>query len=171
MGDCNLGPKYRYAARDYGWNYKTGKDSSDWLIEDDTTGAEWDSTVHASFQLGGAFSEKTLTAAEGVKAIDAIPVLHMTIGATQPDALGDVTGDRSSKSFYRERLDTIKFPNKRRLSQNAPPTINKPCERPTLRASKQQKLGDLLTGFETRGSTPRSTSRGLLYSEIQATRL
>ncbi|KAF6219327.1 hypothetical protein HO133_005152 [Letharia lupina] len=144
--DCNLGPKHRQAAQNHKWNYKTGKDLSEWLVKGGATSAGWDSIVHASFQLGGAFSKTTLTA-EGVEAIDAIPVLHMSIGANQPDALVDVTGDQSLRSFYRERVDTFKFPNKRPLSQNIAPSIKMSYQKPTLRASKQQKLEDVLTGF------------------------
>lgn len=144
--DCNLGPKHRQAAQNHKWNYKTGKDLSEWLVKGGATSAGWDSIVHASFQLGGAFSKTTLTA-EGVEAIDAIPVLHMSIGANQPDALVDVTGDQSLRSFYREWVDTFKFPNKRPLSQNIAPSIKMSYQKPTLRASKQQKLEDVLTGF------------------------
>ena len=133
-------------ARSHGWNYKTGKDLSDWLVVGGSTGAGWDSIIHASFRLGGVFSEKMLTA-EGVEAIDAIPVLHISVGATQPDALVDVTGDRSLMSFHRKRVDTVRFSNKRPLSQNIAPRIEMSRKKPTLRASKQQNMEDVLTGF------------------------
>ena len=114
-----------------------------------TTGAGWDSIVHADFQLGGAFSEERLTA-EGVETIDAIPVLHVSVGAAQSDEPVDVTGDGSLRTFYRERIDTIRFPNKRRLSQDIAPSIKMTRRKTTLRvvrASKQQNMEDLLTGF------------------------
>ena len=144
--DCNLGPQHREAARNHGWSYKTGKDLSKWLVKGGTTSTGWDSIIHASFQFGGRFSEKILTA-EGVEAIDAIPVLHVSIGAAQPDALVDVAGDRSLGSFHRERVDTIRFPNKRPLSQKLASGVKKSCKKPTLRASKQQKLEDVLSEF------------------------
>ena len=144
--DCNLGPKHETAARNYGWGYKRGNDFSDRLVKGGTTDAGWDSIVHASFHLGGAFSEKKLTA-EGVAAVDAIPVLHMSVGGAQ----ADVTGVRSLRSFYREQVDTTRFPNKKALSENIASSIKKPVmkpvKKPTLRASKQRKLEDLLIGF------------------------
>lgn len=145
--DCNIGPKDRQAAREHGWNYRGGKVISDLLVKGGATGTGWDSIVHASFQLGGDFSERPLNA-EGVEAIDAIPVLHLSVGATQPDAPVDVKGERSLRSFYRERVDAIRFPNKRPLSQILAPSIKKSCTKPTLRASKQQNMADFLTEFE-----------------------
>ena len=76
--------------------------------------------------------------------VEGIPVLHVCVGAAQPDALVDVKGDRSLMSFYRERVDTIEFPNKRPLNQNI---VKMSRKKPTLRASKQQKMEDMLTGF------------------------
>lgn len=144
--DCNLGPKHKKEARSHGWSYKSGKDFSDRLVKGGLTDVGWDSIVYTSFQLGGAFSKRKVTAA-GVEAIDAIPILHVSVGAAQADALVDVTGDRSLRVFYREQVDTVGFPNKRTLSQNTASSIKKSRKKPTLRASKQQKMEDLLTGL------------------------
>ena len=144
--DCNLGRKHRQAARNHGWNYKAGKDLGDWLVKDGATSTGWDSIVHATFQLGGAFSEKTLTA-EGVEAINAIPVLHISLGAPQPVALIDIIGNRSLRSYSRGWVDTIGHPNKRPLSQTLAPSINMSPKKPTMRASKQQKMVECLEGF------------------------
>lgn len=144
--DCNIGPKDREAAREHGWNYRSGKVFGDLLVKGCATGTGWDSIVHGSFQLGGDFSERPLKA-EGVEAINAVPVLHLSVGATQPDAPVDVKGYRSLRSFYRERVDTVRLPNKRPLSQTLAPSIKKSCTKPTLRASKQQNMADVLTEF------------------------
>lgn len=144
--DCNIGPEDRQAAREHGWNYRSEKVVSDLLVKGGATGTGWDSIVHASFKIGGGFSERP-SKAEGVGAIDAIPVLHLSVGDTQPDAPIDVKGDRSLRSFYRERVDMVGFPNKRPLSQSLAPSINKYCTKPTLRASKQQNMADFLTEF------------------------
>lgn len=144
--DCDLGPEHRQAARDHGWKYKTGKDLSDWLAKGGATGARWDSIVHTSFQLGAAFSEKTMKAECAEKDINATPVLHMSIGAAQPDALHDVKGGRKFRSFHREQIDTDKFSNKRPLSENiATSKISR--KKPSVRVSKQQKMEDLFIGF------------------------
>ena len=137
--DCSLGPRHGQAARNHGWSYRIGKHFNGVPVKGGATGPEWDSIVHASFQLGGAFSERTLTAA-GVEGIDAIPVLHMAVGATQPDALVDTTRDGSLRSFFRP-------PNEKHLNQTIAPSIKMSRHKPTLRASKQQNMADVLTGF------------------------
>ena len=136
-------------ARDHGWNYQAGKDLSDWLVVGGSTGARWDSIIHTSFKVGGAFSKKTLTA-EDVQAIDASPVLHLSVGATQSDALVDARGDRSLRSFNRgdrKSVDTIGFPKKRPLDRTFTPSIGMSCKKPTLRASKHQNMDDVLAEF------------------------
>ena len=143
--DCNLGLKQRQAARKQGWNYRTGKDLSNLLVKGCATGNGWDSIVHASFRLGGAFNERSTL--KGVEAIDTIPVLHMSIGATQPDALVGVIGERGLRSFYRDLDDTFSCSNKRPSSQDVVPNIKMSHNKPTLRASKQRKMADFLTGF------------------------
>lgn len=124
-----------------------GKHLSDWLVKGGATGAGWDSIVHASFQLGGTVSEKTLTTKD-VETIHAIPILHMSVGASHPDALTGLTGDRKLRSFYRERVDTDRFLKKRPLVQKIAPSINVSRKKPTLRASKLQIVEDRLTGFD-----------------------
>ena len=112
-------------------------------------GAEWNSIIHASFRLGGGFSGKTLTA-KSVEAVDAnpIPVLHVSVGGTQPDALVCATVDRSLRSFYRERIDVLRSPNKRPLNQNIAPNRKRFRKKLTLRPSRQQQMEDLLAGLE-----------------------
>ena len=147
--DCNLGSSDVQVARDHGWDYRAGKDLGDWLVVGGSTGARWDSIIHTSFKVGGEFSKKILTA-EDVQAIDATPVLHLSVGATQSDALVDVRGNRSLRSFNRgERklVDTIGFPKKRPLDRTFTSNIGMSCKKPTLRASKHQNVDDVLAEF------------------------
>ena len=71
---------------------------SDLFVKGGATGTAWDAIVHASFRLAGTISGRTLRA-EGVEAINAIPVLHMAVGATQPGVLVDTAGDGSLRTF------------------------------------------------------------------------
>ena len=128
----------------------TGKDLGGRLENGGSTGSQWDSIVQASFQLAGAFSEKKTTA-EGVEAINATPVLHMSIGPNQADALVDEIGYQSLGSFHRERDDTTMIPKKRPLSQTFDTSIKLFHKKPTLRASKQQKMVDVLAGLVAKG--------------------
>ena len=106
----------------------------------------WDAIVHASFRLAGAISGSTLRA-EGVEAINAIPVLHMAVGATQPGLLVDTAGDGSLMSFSREGVDMTGFRSKNQLSQTLAPSIKISHCKPTVRASKQQNMVDFMAGF------------------------
>ena len=136
-------------ARDHGWDYQAGKDLSDWLVVGGPTGARWDSIIHTSFNVGGAFSKTTLTA-EDVQTIDASPVLHLSLGATQSDALVDVRGDRSLRSFNRgdrKSFDTSVFSKKRPLDRTFTPNIGTSCKKPSLRTSKHQNMVDVLAEF------------------------
>ena len=123
-----------------------GKDLSDWLAKGGATGAGWASIVHASFRLGAAFSENTMKAECADEDINATPVLHMSVGAAQPDAQLDVNGARKFRSFYREQIDTDNLSNKRPLSENIAKSKTS-RKKPSVRASKQQKVEDLLIGF------------------------
>ena len=147
--DCNLGSNNVQVARDHGWDYRAGEDFRDWLVVGGSAGARWDSIIHTSFKVGGAFSKKILTA-EDVQAIDASPVLHLSVGATQSDALVDLKGNRSLRSFNRgdrKSVDTIGFQKKRPLDRTFTSNIGMSCKKPTLRASKQQNMDDALAEF------------------------
>ena len=115
----------------------------------DSTRARWDSIIHTSFKVGGAFSKKILTD-EDMQAIDASPVLHLSVGASQSDALVDVRGNRSLRSFDRgdrKSVDNIGFPKKRPLDRTFASNIGRTCKKPTLRASKHQNMDDVLAEF------------------------
>ena len=119
---------------------------SDLPVKGGATGSEWDAIVHASFRLAGAISGRTLRA-EGVEAINAIPVLHMAVGATQPDVLVDKAGDGSLRSFSREWVDMTGSRYKNPLSQTLAPSIKISHCKPTLRGSKQQNMVDFMARF------------------------
>ena len=147
--DCNLGSNDVQVARDHGWDYRAGKDFRDWLAAGGSTGARWDSIIHMSFKIGGAFSKKILTA-EDVQAIDASPVLHLSVGTTQSDAPVEAKGNWSLRSFNRgdrKSVDTVGFSKKRPLDRTFTSNIGMSCKKPTLRTSKHQNMDDVLAEF------------------------
>ena len=150
--DCNLGPGDKSAAKRHGWKYRTGKDFSDSLVKAGATGAGWDQITQSCFRIGGALSTDYLTA-EGMEAIDSLPILHMGLGAAPADAVHEVAGDRSIRSFYRlERHDyqqpeALQSSHKRVLSQSQESLITFGRKKPTVRPSKQQNLEDLFLGL------------------------
>ena len=131
--DCNLGARDGQAARSHGWNYGMCEYPSDLPVK---------GGANASFRLAGAICGRTLRA-EGVEAINAIPVLHMALGATQPDVPVDTAGDGSLKSFSREWVDRTGLRSRKDLATS----IKISHCKPTLRASKQQNMVDFIAGF------------------------
>lgn len=150
--NCNLGSQEKSMALQHGWKYRTGKDLSDWLVKGGASGARWDSIMYTCFGLGGAFSVEALTA-EGVAVVDALPVLHLSLGRPQKDAALDKTGNRSLRFFYRvplyaqELVESGRSAHKRLLGEVTPPGQNPIRKKPTIRASKLQDIGDLLSTF------------------------
>ena len=152
LDDCSLGPKDKQAAMTAGWKYKTGKMLNDFLPELGKVDATWDSVVHACFRAGGAYGIGSITA-EGVNAINSLPVLHFTIGATTSDAGLNASGNYKLQCF--ERIANWVAPQKESLKPVKRPidaTVKsgeRTRKKPMLRASRQESLGDLLTGFGT----------------------
>ena len=85
---------------------------------------------------------------EGVRVIDDLPVLHLSIGDATRDALVDVVGGRILRCFYRTTKDQgeklVRVSNKRLFTEDQPKV---PRKKPITRASKQQNMEDLLMGF------------------------
>lgn len=131
------------------------------------TSASWDDVSRASFRGCGPFSVKQITA-EGVEAFDTLPVLHFSFG-NKPDAVVDGTRAQRLRAFYRvkEYVPTApiidlaaisglekKKKKKRPLEEQHPgqelgsTTITpRPRKKPTIKASKQQSMNDMLMGF------------------------
>lgn len=145
--ECNLGPQEKPTAQQHGWKYKTGLELRDWLLKGGVKGPSWDSVVHACFRLGGEFSTESLTA-EGVWAIDDLPVLHLSIGDAARDALVDFVGGRILRCFYRtmkyQGEEVVRASNKRLFTEDQSKV---PRKKPIMRASKQQNMEDLLMRF------------------------
>lgn len=101
--------------------------------------------------------------AEGVEAFDTLPVLHFSFGK-QLDVVVDGTRTQSLRAFYRVKeyvLPTAPAPpapaplglavnskKKRPLEEQEPgTTMPRPRKKPTIKASKQQSMDDMLMGF------------------------
>ena len=114
-----------------------------------TEGVGWDSVADACFRLGGQLCAEAL-AEDGVTEIDDLPVLHLALGSVPAVPTVDKTGNWSLQCFYRtkreafQRNDSLHNSNKRNLEEVQPKL---PRKKPTMRASKQQNLEDVLVGF------------------------
>ena len=147
--DCSVSELNKSEASHWGWSYKAGKDLSNFLVDAGTTDSTWNSVIHTCFRRGASLSIKEL-ATEDVKAINSTPVLHFSLGASPPDAAINVAGRQAMKSFQRltpcpTAVEVFKAPKR--------PTADKSHwsgpvrQKPKMRASKQQNMGLLLTGF------------------------
>lgn len=136
------------------------------------TSTSWDDVSRASFRGCGPFSVKKITA-EGVEAFDTLPVLHFSFG-NKPDAVVDGTRVQSLRAFYRVKEYIAPAPaptpapfmdlaasslgkkekKKRPLEEQRPgqeasstAITPRPRKKPTIKASKQQSMNDMLMGF------------------------
>lgn len=150
--DCDLGPEENPIALQRGWKYRTGKKLSDWLVKGGTKGAGWESIVHASFQQGGAFNPQAFTV-ETLSVVNALPLLHLSLGGPPKDAAVDSIGDKSLKSFCRvtphteRQLDPIRSSQKRPLAESERSGKLSVRRKPTVSAAKLQNIEDSLLAF------------------------
>lgn len=148
--DCNFGPREKEPARTLGWKYRTGKDLSELFMASGLSDHKWDSTMHAAFRCGGAYGIDCMTA-EGVEAIDLLPVLHFSLGGDPPDAALDTKRGERTRCFERVSRQ-IAAPMVQNATTKRPVSevagiSDQPRKKPTVRASKQQSFDDLLSGF------------------------
>lgn len=148
--DCNIGPQDKRLALSLGWQYKTGVDLSKFLIEAGATDSTWDTVIRACFRGSGPFIVKRVTA-EGVAAVDALPVLNFSLGGAVSDAVVDVTGNHSMRTFHRVKdpvpvsVNTIKD-LKRPSGQTSQP-VNQSRKKPMMRSTKRQSMENMLMVF------------------------
>lgn len=148
--DCNIGPRDKKLALGLGWHYKTGVDLSKFLLEAGATNSTWHTVIRACFRGSGSFSAERVTA-EGVAAVDALPVLHFSLGGAVPDAVLDVTGNHSMRVFQRVKGHVIVPVNpikglKRPAGQTSG-SANQAHKKPMMRSTKQQSMENMLKEF------------------------
>lgn len=148
--DCRIGPQDKRLALNFGWQYKTGVDLSKFLAEAGATNSTWNAIIRAFFRGSGPFSVKHITA-EGVAAVDALNVLHFSLASAVPDAVVDVTGNHSMRTFHRMKdlapvslnpIKDLKRPNGQ-ISQ----PVNQARKKPMIRSKKQQSMESMLMEF------------------------
>ena len=151
--NCDLTYQLNSDALRYGWKYRTGEVLSERLIKSGAKRTEWNSVVHASFQLGGSCCRES-SMMPGVEAFDRLPRLHLSIGGLPRAAAESLAGDESIKSFYRtgaiaSRSDNSlnSSLNKRRLGQSYFLSNRNVLKRPRIRSSKEQSIEASLSGI------------------------
>lgn len=148
VSDSNLGPQGKPLASKHGWEAKTGMGLNNLLLKGTSEGWGWDSATAACFRLFGHSCTKALTA-DAVRRIDGLPVLELALGPLPVSAV-DKTGAWDLQCFCRtkregdQRNDPLRKSNKRSFEEVQPKL---PRKKPTIRASKQQNLEDVLVGF------------------------
>ena len=143
LEECNIGPRDKSTAQRLGWKYRTQQELTKTLIHGGLKTQEWNPMCHTFFTLGGDRSIQQITA-EGVDAINVLPVLYFSIQGAAPDL-------RDIESFQRlissgPKVATPSEPQKRPLSQ-ASQRLGPVKKKPVMRTSKHQKLEDLFTGL------------------------
>lgn len=142
VADSNLGPQDKPLALQYGWEGKTGVELSNLLVKGTSEALGWDSATAACFQLRGHSCTEAGTK-DAVRRIDGRHVLELIIGSVPVPTVYLQCFYRTKREGY-QRNDFLQKSNKRNLDQVQPKI---PRKKPTVRASKQQNLEDVLVGF------------------------
>ena len=134
-----------------GWDRRRGLPQSDLPAQSDSPDNSWDAVMRACFTLGDSKCRTTLPI--GLEATDALPTLHLSLGeCSRAIKMSPFQGFRL-ESFIRstEALPVQAHPNdghgKRPLPIDHTTDVNKASKKPVIRASKQQKMEDVLTGL------------------------
>ena len=150
LDGCSIGVKNKQIAMSLGWQYTTGKMLNEHFPDCGKVDATWDSVTHACFRAGGAYSIETVTA-EGVEAVNSLPILHFALGAATSDAELNASGNYKLQCFERVANWTPSPVSGLEAQKRPIDPADKglPRKKPMLRASKTQTMGDLLMGFGT----------------------
>lgn len=146
---CSVSRRDTPEALNWGWNYDTGKDLRNFVLNTLTTCSGFNSMNHACFRPNGKSSPPTLTT-EDVESINTLPVLHCSLGASFLSTPMDMGGDQNMMSFQRQTsspaaLEAAKGPKRPGVYVSRLNCSSR--KKPMMRASKQQDMGVLLTGF------------------------
>lgn len=142
VSDSYLGAQGKLIALKHNWEAKTGVDLNNLLLKATSEGWGWDSATVACFRLKGHSSTEALTE-DAVRRIDGIPVLELGLGAVPVPTVNLQCFCRTKREEC-QRNDPLQKSNNRNLEEIQPKL---PRKKPTVRASKQQNLEDVLVGF------------------------
>lgn len=142
VSDSNFGPQGKPLALNHGWEIKTGMDLSNLLVQGTSEGWGWDSATAAWFRLQGHSCAEALTE-DAVRRIDGVPGLELALGPVPVPTVYLQCFCRTKREGY-QRNEPLQKSNKRNLEEVRPKL---PRKKPTVRASKQQNLEDVLVGF------------------------
>ena len=149
FASCGIGLEQESAAVRCGWKYKTDEEFRALLLDAGITRPGWNSIADACFRQSEGFSKSRVTD-KSTEAITSLPVLHFSLGDSSQHITYDMPRRHRIKSFQRWTPcpDALEAPKEsKRLLTDAPESSRPTRKRHTIRASKQQDLGDLLTGF------------------------
>ena len=140
VSDSYLGGSGNLIALKHNWEAKTVVDLNNLLVSSEGWG--WDSATVACFRRQGHFCTESLTE-DAAKRIDGIPVLELGLGPVPVPTVNLQCFCRTKRGGC-QRNDPLEKSNKRNLEEVQPKL---PRKKPTVRASKQQNLEDVLVDF------------------------
>lgn len=149
LEDCSIGIKDNGVSLGYGWRYRNGRILSNFLPENGKLDTSSDSVVHACFRAAGGYSVEKMTA-EGVDAIDSLPVLHFSLGAAPADAAFSASGNFKMQCFEHVKDPKPSRPianDRKRPTPETSQGIVVSRKKPAIRASKQQSAGNFFLGL------------------------
>ena len=132
--------------RRHGWDYQP---YSEWQIKSGVTDEVWDTVMHACFGLGAWERGRDMAQDPGL--VDSLPRLHLSLGASGKHVFqrwrqGTYIGYFiRSKEALPVQAHTNDGHSKRPLPTDRTTNFNKASKKPVIRASKQQRMEDVLT--------------------------
>ncbi|MCJ1471622.1 hypothetical protein MMC13_000262 [Lambiella insularis] len=146
--DCNIGPKDKPLAQALGWNYSTGKDLREVLVQSGVRNNAWDSVIHACHKKATEIAIAS-AAPRDAKSTSSLSVLHFALGGAPTDAMTDVKGDRHLRCFHRAvppnpEKRVLQVPAKR-LPDELP--RSQPFKKRIVKTMRKQHAGSCLTEF------------------------
>lgn len=147
--DCSIGYKDQLSSLKVGWQYVVGKKLKEFLSAhgSDEGNYSWNSVGRSFFKGGGTYSAKKLTA-EGVEAINSLPVLQFSLGAAPPDASLEIIVHKGMRSFQRMQHSIATSTSCIKRSIEVYDQLNaEPRKKPRMRPSKQKYMEELFNRF------------------------
>ena len=148
--NCNIGSEDRSVALDKGWECVSSKQTLNSLPVNAAANPAWDTDLQAWFTNGGRLDVERISA-EGVQAIDSLPLLHISLGGVPPKFNWNLSDKLRMRSYRRVKNQVISLSistdGSKRIDEVFSKPRNLPRKKPRIRSSKQKSMGAILTEF------------------------
>ena len=136
----------------FGWHHCSGKSHDDWLVQDGAKDRSWDSLTHTCFSFSIQQCKRSSTT-DNMEAANASPTLQLSLGESANDVASEELKYGRLESFTRPtevvaaQRGMMDCRGERPSNRDHSTIVHKGIKKPSVRASKRQKIEDLLIGL------------------------